>query len=1395
VALAPNIYGAFVMSGAVEAIQSSFQRTNSQISAIRQVQAGIYKDKYGNQYSWAPSSSNPNPPSDWTYVGPASTQPVPAPKPQLKPYVPVLEPTPQVFPQTQPIIQPQSFQSGSYVSPQGQMFSIGQGSVPQGYTYAGPALQKIEAVPEQTISERTVERNGELFVERTYVPVQAAYNVIPEYSAIVQKVSEPKPFGEFEPRLNKAQLGVWSAQDKLVQVQSGPLMPLGENQFSQMRSEFAASAALAEKRQVFEAELNKRFPEGQGFGSRESALSKSFFIPPVEAVRFGVVSQEAPLPNPKALVLLQPQSWDVKGFVSPESQALVLKESKFSGSPDLLGDLYRPVGALVVSPLIGVTKPVWEPMGIGAQKMQEAIMGGTKMEVEGAVNLIGGTVQGLERFGAGTGQMFGTGVAEFVTGKKASQKVSNKVSSKFEAEFSGQQKGFSEFGEKSGEFVGSLAPTAAMIFTGPAAPFFVGINVAASRSQEELIGNVGTGVVFGVGTKVLGAGGSWLAPRLIKKSPVLGEALAEGGSFLFNYGVTAYAVGATAESVPAIYGAVQQGDYATSRLLGGQLASGVGGAFLGGYIGEKFVTKSLDVSKAIRNVLSGTTYIEPWELDPIAKWETAPRTEVISPEKPLRLKDQRAVSILEKTEFKGLAENTVLPTRTYVEKRSVEFLQQNPTVAQHGSRMVLSQLGEEFPTSKDFDFKVLTGTKNKSANLEAQLGMAKKWGEFVAEKGQSVKAEYNPLSGVAQSWVGGKNIAQFHALESVPTFRTKQGVTLETLGENLSWFWKNPTNLESEYIRGRGTAKDLPKLKLAVEKTTSLNVEDLFLQEHRGYHGGNIVPFIEGGTYKPTYRKPSTVDISAGLGGEPITYFAQNKSWMFFRDEGQILVERGTPVLEMKNLPKEFRLPAKSEKGRAMQAQKYAEFLKDYEGSLVPSAAVITGQTYTGLPTSTPEAEWFLYGNIKNVKKIGHSIDITKGRSERKVFDVYSRMPYWGSPEKLSMLSSIKKTFEPAKLKVSKEKAGVGGSLEALSFYERQGKSGLLAYKSYKPVGVVTSKYASMPQTSKTLKVSDYSVARPKEIPYASLVPRMATTGQAKYSVSSTYESVRPAKLVQSTYRVPKPKTETYPITETYRPNEPSKGTYPLPETYRSTQPSRNKYFEPIVRRPENFLIERTKYNPEKTYRSIEPTYRPIEPTRTEYPVDKIYRPTSTHYNNVPPYRPVSTHYNNVPPYRPVSTHYNGPPPYRPTYTAHYNGPPPPPPTRITRTSLDWKMVSRKVSGDKKFSLGYVPELKVRGKFKPLSKNALSFGKALNLGKKFAAGTSAATFRLRPAKGLIQGASEQATLGKNFYAKKGQSLTFIEKNQFRINTPGELEEITMKGWSAGKMKKGRKSWL
>lgn len=101
---------------------------------------------------------------------------------------------------------------------------------------------------------------------------------------------------------------------------------------------------------------------------------------------------------------------------------------------------------------------------------------------------------------------------------------------------------------------------------------------------------------------------------------------------------------------------------------------------------------------------------------------------------------------------------------------------------------------------------------------------------------------------------------------------------------------------------------------------------------------------------------------------------------------------------------------------------------------------------------------------------------------------------------------------------------------------------------------------------------------------------------------------------------------------------------------------------------------------------------------------------------------------------------------------------------------------------EKTINGGFNVFLRSKGQFKKINLAPISAKQALNLGALKAEHTSAATFKINPA-----GSNKNVILGKvkDFYNKKG---LYIEKNKIRINTPGELQEISNKGHQAKRFK-------
>ncbi len=109
----------------------------------------------------------------------------------------------------------------------------------------------------------------------------------------------------------------------------------------------------------------------------------------------------------------------------------------------------------------------------------------------------------------------------------------------------------------------------------------------------------------------------------------------------------------------------------------------------------------------------------------------------------------------------------------------------------------------------------------------------------------------------------------------------------------------------------------------------------------------------------------------------------------------------------------------------------------------------------------------------------------------------------------------------------------------------------------------------------------------------------------------------------------------------------------------------------------------------------------------------------------------------------------------------------------------------------KAFEKGFRVYAKRYGKMFELTKKPVGKKQALSLGGKWAAETAGVTFKLKPTKQFVKkqrrSQSEWNKIKKQFY-RKGQK-TYVERTKFRIDAPGELEEITYKGLLSLKQRK------
>jgi len=117
---------------------------------------------------------------------------------------------------------------------------------------------------------------------------------------------------------------------------------------------------------------------------------------------------------------------------------------------------------------------------------------------------------------------------------------------------------------------------------------------------------------------------------------------------------------------------------------------------------------------------------------------------------------------------------------------------------------------------------------------------------------------------------------------------------------------------------------------------------------------------------------------------------------------------------------------------------------------------------------------------------------------------------------------------------------------------------------------------------------------------------------------------------------------------------------------------------------------------------------------------------------------------------------------------------------------------------------GFNTLIKSRGALRKVNKFPLTEINAKSLGADLVDNSSAATFMIKPTKGKPR-KPEFSSPNFNFTAgkfrnpiRKGKTLpsknVFIEKNAFRIDTGGELKQITAEGLLALRRKKAKKKF-
>lgn len=250
------------------------------------------------------------------------------------------------------------------------------------------------------------------------------------------------------------------------------------------------------------------------------------------------------------------------------------------------------------------------------------------------------------------------------------------------------------------------------------------------------------------------------------------------------------------------------------------------------------------------------------------------------------------------------------------------------------------------------------------------------------------------------------------------------------------------------------------------------------------------------------------------------------------------------------------------------------------------------------------------------------------------------------------------------------------------------------------------------------------------------------------------------------------------------------RGAYRLPELYLSQQGKPGRVVLTASRREEYT----PPYARELPYNVARPMARNYALPYNISPPNKVY-PVITPNKKSPPY---------IPPYRkkapyggvPIPAIYNLPKvskyaePYvsvpRKSYPVPVQKPYAYPRMAVPRNLLPKvSRLPRMKTKDESRVPGFDVFVRVGGVFRKVNKGALSESAALGLGARRVEGSSAATFKVLRSRGLARDGTD-GFFGRRknrFYqrlSKSGEVLN-IEKTRFRINSPGELFEITRKG--------------
>jgi len=893
--------------------------------------------------------------------------------------------------------------------------------------------------------------------------------------------------------------------------------------------------------------------------------------------------------------------------------------------------------------------------------------------------------------------------------------VAEPITTRKEAEerFSLMPKTLTETETKRARITGYTGGEILPYFT-PAAPVKAGLDISASYGKpafaEEVLFGSGLFLALKGGGKLLQKGAAGTRQRVYQALRPLSteaarkslkyvdnvfsfgeKALDKGIELYFGYEALRVAQPIVAEGT---YGSMEKAEQEARELassfgritLGAELTrAGMGGLAFG----EGILTKE---------------YIPAWRVDPTMRYSFKPYPEVAYPKTPPRLKEG-GLKLVKKAEWLGRSpKDVVLSERTSFERKIKKIGKKYDDMVLTGSRSFYEQAKKKtrFDPTKDADFSMPNSTVQQRYNRAKEISK-----DFFGGKGKITRKETDV--GAVFNVKRGKSEIEIKG-EKVPFVKTGEGIKLSK--PNYEIYKKAYTSVEPKKTTARAREKDLPKLEEAFDLyETNIKKEDVIRFEDIAYHTGETIPYLVDRIFLGKQKTPSPWEVATGQADYPLTYFGQQEMISFFRKGSPDVIrlkEGDVPFLNVGDLPKRFRKPAKTEKEAEKQIKDYLDYVyTEQYGAIVPSPQTIVSRTFRGKPTKTPESEAVLIGEITGLKYKQFSLDPFVRLGQGKLLKVVSKEP--------PLTEKIGKAKSKAE-RIKSELDRIYGNVKAVSEN---------AFK------VKERPKEAKPKEAKKVEKELEEARRVLEMPKEAL-------GVVSYREPKVREEVRK----------PREKRIDREVREIFEYREPRREVREPVREVRELRTPREKRIDREVR--EIFEYREPRYE-----RRVERRYERRDERRREPRYERRYERRIE--RRVPRY-----------------------------YDLYYRRTPPPPPPKILKGIDFYFKPSEKepVQGT-----GYDVYAKSRGKDRQINPEPYLKDQALGFGGSAVDFHKEASFRIEKSGEKAKRRSGIPVFRREKFRMSKDGKYYVEKDKHRIDSYGELMEISVKGVKTIKQRK------